>query len=115
MTQAISPNQLLGQLQKLTELAKAGSAQSAGGSAAVAGSPTGNVEFGNLLTKAIDTVNQYQTQSAQAATQIEAGDGGASLVKAMIASQKANVAFQATVQVRNKVVSAYQDIMNMPI
>ena len=53
--------------------------------------------------------------SGRASASIESGDGGISLVKAMIASQKANVAFQATVQVRNKVVSAYQDIMNMPI
>ena len=53
--------------------------------------------------------------SAQAANSIESGDGGVSLVKAMIASQKASVAFDAAVQVRNRVVSAYQDIMNMPI
>ena len=69
----------------------------------------------NDLNNALNTVNQYQQESAMAATQVETGDGGASLVKAVIASQKANVAFQATVQVRNRVVSAYQDIMNMPI
>ena len=54
-------------------------------------------------------------ESSRLAGQIETGDGGVSLVKAMIASQKAGIAFQATMQVRNKVVSAYQDIMNMPI
>jgi flagellar hook-basal body complex protein FliE len=103
-------NQLLAQLHKLSELAKAGAAQ-----------PTADIsgaakpEFGNLLTKAIDNVNQLQMDSGRASANIESGDGGVSLVKAMIASQKANVAFQATVQVRNKVVSAYQDIMNMPI
>jgi flagellar hook-basal body complex protein FliE len=68
-----------------------------------------------LLTKAIDSVNQTQMEAGQASASIESGDGGVSLVKAMIASQKANVSFQATVQVRNKIVSAYQDIMNMPI
>ena len=56
-----------------------------------------------------------QQESAMLAQQIETGDGGASLVKAMIASQKANISFQAAIQVRNKVASAYKDIMNMPI
>ena len=106
-------NQLLSQLQKLSELAKAGTAQPSGGIGAASG--VGKPEFGNLLNKAIDNVNQLQMDSGRAAANVESGDGGISLVQAMIASQKANVAFQATVQVRNKVVSAYQDIMNMPI
>jgi len=72
-------------------------------------------DFGDVLVNAVNKVNQYQAESAKLAQQIETGDGGVSLVKAMIASQKANVAFQATVQVRNRLVSAYQDIMNMPI
>ncbi len=106
-------NQLLSQLHKLTDLVKTGAVQAGSG---VAGTPgAGNVEFGNLLTKAINSVNNTQMESSRAAASIEAGDGGVSLVKAMIASQKANVSFQATVQVRNKIVSAYQDIMNMPI
>jgi flagellar hook-basal body complex protein FliE len=103
-------NQLLTQLHKLSELAKSGASQPGTDVSGV-----GKPEFGSLLTKAIDNVNQLQMESGRASASIEAGDGGVSLVKAMIASQKANVAFQATVQVRNKVVSAYQDIMNMPI
>lgn len=113
MKTGFDQSQLLTQLQKLTELAKAGNTQAGAGIAE--NGAVAKPEFGNLLNKAIDNVNQLQMDSAKAATQIEAGDGGVSLVKAMIASQKANVAFQATVQVRNKVVSAYQDIMNMPI
>ena len=110
MKTGLDQNQLLTQLHKLSELAKAGAAQSGAGIA-----DTGKPEFGSLLSKAIDNVNQLQMESGRAASSIESGDGGVSLVKAMIASQKASVAFQATVQVRNKVVSAYQDIMNMPI
>lgn len=113
MKASLDQSQLLTQLQKLTELAKAGAAQPTAG--ANGSSAAANAEFGALLTKALDTVNLHQKAAGQAATQIETGDGGASLVKAMIASQKASVAFQATVQVRNRVVSAYQDIMNMPI
>ncbi len=113
MKTAIDQNALLAQMQKLNQLAKSGATQ---GSANVNPSNAVNgTSFNNVLTNALDKVNQYQQQSALAATQVETGDGGASLVKAVIASQKASVAFQATVQVRNKVVSAYQDIMNMPI
>ncbi|WP_196137313.1 flagellar hook-basal body complex protein FliE [Aliikangiella sp. G2MR2-5] len=108
----VTQQQLQAQLQRLNRLAQSGANQGVNQAKSTA-TPGG--QFGNLLTSAINTVNQYQAESAQAARQIEAGDGGTSLVKAVIASQKANVAFQATVQVRNKVVSAYQDIMNMPI
>ena len=75
----------------------------------------GNNGFSNLLVRAINNVNSTQQESAMLAQQIETGDGGASLVKAMIASQKANISFQAALQVRNKVAAAYKDIMNMPI
>ena len=71
--------------------------------------------FSNLLVKAINNVNSAQQESSMLARNIETGDGGASLVKAMIASQKSSVSFQAAMQVRNKVASAYKDIMNMPL
>lgn len=71
--------------------------------------------FSNLLTRAINSVNSAQMESGRLSRQIESGDGGASLVKAMIASQKAGISFQAIMQVRNKVAAAYKDIMNMPI
>ena len=109
MKTSFDNNQLLAQMQQLNKVAKAGAADTVN-PANSAGS-----EFGSLLTKAIDTVNQQQMESGQLARQIDMGDGGVSLVKAMIAAQKSSVAFQATVQVRNRVVSAYQDIMNMPI
>ena len=71
--------------------------------------------FSNLLVKAINNVNSAQQESSMLARNIETGDGGASLVKAMIASQKSSISFQAAMQVRNKVATAYKDIMNMPI
>ena len=71
--------------------------------------------FSNLLVKAINNVNATQQESGMLARNIETGDGGASLVKAMIASQKSSISFQAAMQVRNKVATAYKDIMNMPI
>jgi len=109
MKTSLDSNQLLAQMQQLSKLAKAGSLP------AVDQANGAGAQFGDLLTNAINSVNQRQMESGQLANQVEMGDGGVSLVKAMIASQKANVAFQATVQVRNRLVSAYQDIMNMPI
>ena len=79
---------------------------------------SGNVQpggFSNLLVRAIDNVNATQKHSAMLSKSIETGDGGASLVQAMIASQKASISFQAVMQVRNKVASAYKDIMSMPL
>ncbi len=77
--------------------------------------PSEGAGFGNLLTRAINNVNSLQMESSQLAKQVEMGDGGVSLVRAMIASQKSSVAFQATLQVRNKVAEAYKSIMNMPL
>jgi len=119
MKTGLDQNLMLAQMQRLSQLAKSGANQGVpnvgqAGDVTQTGGANGG-QFGNLLTHAINTVNHLQQQSAQAATQVESGDGGASLVKAVIASQKASVAFEATVQVRNRVVSAYQDIMNMPI
>ena len=45
----------------------------------------------------------------------ETGEGDASLAEIMIAAQKSSLSFDAMVQVRNKLVEAYKDIMNMPI
>ena len=70
--------------------------------------------FPGLLADAINSVNDLQQASSQAASAFARGDKD-DLVGVMIAGQKASVAFQALTQVRNRVVSAYQDIMNMPI
>ena len=109
MKTSFDNNQLLAQMQQLNKVAKSGASDQVNPA-----NSAGN-EFGSLLTKATNTVNRQQIESGQLARQIDMGDGGVSLVKAMIAAQKSSVAFQATVQVRNRVVSAYQDIMNMPI
>jgi flagellar hook-basal body complex protein FliE len=56
-----------------------------------------------------------QKSSEQLGKNFAMGDDSVSLSDVMIAGQKANIAFQATVQVRNKLVSAYQDMMNMQV
>ncbi len=71
--------------------------------------------FKTALSSAIDGVNHSQQQSAALSKAYELGDPKVSLSDAMVASQKSAVAFQAMTQVRNKLVEAYQEVMNMPV
>jgi flagellar hook-basal body complex protein FliE len=73
------------------------------------------VDFGSLLKNSIDQVNESQHYAKNLAQSFEIGEEGINLADVMIASQKASLSFQATVQVRNKLVEAYKDIMNMPM
>ncbi|WP_440875603.1 flagellar hook-basal body complex protein FliE [Thalassotalea sp. PLHSN55] len=76
---------------------------------------TSSSDFGNLLKDAVNKVNDIQQEAGQLKTAFELGDPKVSLGETMIASQKASVAFDATVQVRNKFVEAYKEIMSMPV
>jgi flagellar hook-basal body complex protein FliE len=82
-------------------------------SAADTGMESG-VDFATMLKSSIDQVNAAQQGSSQMAENFELGKSDANLQDVMISLQKANVSFQTMVQVRNKLVSAYQEIMNMP-
>ena len=72
-------------------------------------------EFGDLLKNSIDAVNTTQQHATAMRTAFEHGEPGVDLAQVMIAAQKSNVSFQAMVEVRNKLVDAYKDIMNMPV
>lgn len=76
---------------------------------------TSGGDFGELLSMAINNVNQLQAHSANLATRLEMGDTNVTLSDTVIAREKASVAFEATVQVRNKLVDAYKEIMNMSV
>jgi len=72
-------------------------------------------DFAAMLKQSIDSVNQTQ-QTANALTKdFEIGKSEVSLAEVMIATQKASVSFQAMLQVRNKLVDAYKDVMSMPL
>lgn len=77
--------------------------------------PVDTPKFSDMLGQAIGKVHETQQTASQMATAFEMGQGGADLTEVMIASQKASVSFQAATQVRNKLVQAYQDIMQMPV
>ncbi|WP_341327871.1 flagellar hook-basal body complex protein FliE [Methylotuvimicrobium sp. KM2] len=71
--------------------------------------------FASLLKQSIDSVNTQQATASAMSTAFETGESDASLAEVMVAMQKASVSFQAMVQVRNKLVDAYKDVMNMPM
>ncbi len=71
--------------------------------------------FSELLGRTIEDVNRLQSDAAQKAEAFERGDPNLDIASVMIAIQKASLSFQAVTQVRNRLVSAYQDIMNMPV
>jgi flagellar hook-basal body complex protein FliE len=75
---------------------------------------TGAQGFTDQLHKALDTVNASQTRADQATTAYETGQTQ-DVAKVMLARQEASVGFEATLQVRNKLLSAYQDIMKMGV
>lgn len=75
----------------------------------------GSGDFAAMLKESIDAVNQTQKTAGKLSTAFETGQSDVSLAEVMIASQKASVSFQAMLQVRNKLVDAYKDVMSMPM
>ena len=71
--------------------------------------------FGEALAQALSYVNQVQNESGETGRRFQLGDPSTSLEDTMISLQKANVSLQAAVQVRNRLVSAYHDIMNIQV
>ncbi|MES9966702.1 MAG: flagellar hook-basal body complex protein FliE [Sedimenticola sp.] len=78
-------------------------------------SEAGQGEFSDLLKQNIDTVNETQKQAGEMKKAFEMGDENVNLAEVMVAVQKSSLSFEAMVQVRNKLVEAYKDVMNMPI
>ena len=71
--------------------------------------------FSQTLQGALAGVNQSQQTASTLAAAFERGDPNADLARVMVASQQSQLAFRATVEVRNRLVQAYQDVMNMPL
>lgn len=71
--------------------------------------------FSSVLKNGLDAVSAAEQTARASAAAFERGAPGVDLASVMIDMQKANVGFRAAVEVRNRVVAAYQDVMNMPI
>ncbi len=77
--------------------------------------PQQGTDFGELLRGSIDRVNELQRNSREAKEAFQAGTSDMSLAEVMITAEKASIAFQTLLQVRNKMIQAYQDVINMPL
>ena len=73
------------------------------------------VDFGALVAKSINSVNETQKGASALAEKFELGDPNVDLVRVMVEMQKARVSFTAVSQVRNKLVEAYREVMNMQV
>ena len=107
----IDVNSVLAQIRTLSAQAH-GTAPKA---AATAAQQTGADGFGKLVRNSLDQVNNLQQQASAAQNKFELGDPNTDLASVMLATSKAQVSFRAMVEVRNRLVNAYQEIMNMPI
>jgi len=75
----------------------------------------GTANFADLLKASVDQVNTAQQQASGLAQGFDANDPNVNLQDVMVSLQKANLSFQTMVQVRNRLVTAYQEIMNMQV
>ncbi len=76
-------------------------------------SPSGASEFASILKRGIDAVNQSEQRASTLADAFSRGAPGVSLPQVVLQVEKASVSFDALTQVRNRLITAYQDIMNM--
>ena len=88
----------------------------------ISGSPAGSAVrspgadgFGKALQDALHSISEQQGRADALQRRVQMNDPGVSLEETMIASQTASLSFQAIVQVRNRLVSAYQEIMNLNV
>jgi len=111
MSQGVEFNRLMMDMRSM-QMEAMGTSKVAAAQAVTA---TSGSSFADLLGNAVGKVNDTQQAASQLANAFEIGKSGVDLTDVMISSQKASVSFQAMTQVRNKLVQAYQDIMQMPV
>lgn len=103
-------------IDQMLSLLQASSVAAGGrGGEAQSGAAAAGTDFAQVLQTSIAQVSQTQQQAEAMAANFAAGNGTENLHEVMIALQKANISFQEMIQVRNKLVSAYHDVMNMQV
>lgn len=102
----IDVNQILAQMR-----AMAAASQGAQAPADAQSSP--GAEFADLLKQSVNAVNHSQQEAGKLSDAFIKGAPNTNLSDVMVALQKANLSFEAMTQVRNKLVAAYQEVMNM--
>ena len=77
--------------------------------------PVAGPDFQHALAQALKSVSASQEQATQMAREVQLDNPAVSIEDTMVAMQKAQLGFQATLQVRNRLVQAYSDIMSMQV
>jgi len=75
----------------------------------------GGASFGDAMAQAMKGVSASQNEATRLQREVQLDNPNVSLEETMVAMQKAQIGFQATLQVRNRLVSAYSEIMNMQV
>ena len=109
---AIDTTRLLMELRSLA--AEAQRAPGVGGGPSATGGAA-TPDFGSVLKASIGQVDGLQQSASALASAFEQGAPGVDISRVMVEAQKASLAFRAMNEVRNRLVSAYQEVMNMPI
>ncbi|MCQ3828348.1 flagellar hook-basal body complex protein FliE [Microbulbifer elongatus] len=104
---------LLNQMRELTS--EVSSAHSTFDLPLTDGDLLGGGSFGAALKDSLERINTLQSESAAKARAFQTGDPDVALHEVMIAGQKASIGFELGVQVRNRLLTAYKDIMNMQV
>lgn len=104
---------LLNQMRGLTN--EVSSARSTFDLPMTGGDAVGGGSFGTALKDSLERINALQSESTAKARAFQAGDPNVALHEVMIAGQKASIGFELGVQVRNRLLTAYKDIMNMQV
>ena len=103
-------------IEQMLSVLRSTAAQAAGGSAqSASGAQSAGAEFSQILKSTIDKVDATKKKADKMAEDFVAGESKENLHEVMVALQTASVSFQEMVQVRNRLVTAYQDIMNMQV
>lgn len=111
----IKSNSLFAQMQSMSLEAVNHNTQAISSDNAIPSVNKSGNNFGELLKDAVNSVNDIQQTAGAERNAFEMGDTSVTLAQTMISASKAGIAFEATVQVRNKFVEAYKEIMNMPV
>lgn len=93
----------------------AGANAISGNSSTVAAGSRVSSQFSNILDSALSEVSRMQNNVSQAQARFQVGAPGASIEETMVSMQKAQLAFTSAMTVRNRLVSAYTDIMSMTV
>ncbi|MGV0950883.1 MAG: flagellar hook-basal body complex protein FliE [Azonexus sp.] len=104
---SIGPSDVLSQLRALSRRSESGLEAPFG--------PASRTDFSEVLKRSLDQVNEVQQKASNLGQAFEVGDPNVSVTDLTVAVQKSSLAFQATSQVRNKLVAAYQEIMSMQV